>query len=224
MIMAQYLQSRIQDPIWLEPHEISFLRTRISEEEALVQTFEIRMDEFRAQISELTLQKDAKLVEIASLRNVLAPVRRVPLEILTEIFELVSEYRLWSIVSHMFIISSVCVAWRKAAHAAPRLWSTLCIDMEAHILSSDYTWVNDWFTRSQIVPLNLHLDFCMDEYDESLIQRGKKFLEYILTQLGHKVRLLHVRGHPVIFSPHPSSVALLFTALIGRIISFDLRK
>ncbi|KAE9405941.1 hypothetical protein BT96DRAFT_811593, partial [Gymnopus androsaceus JB14] len=83
------------------------------------------MDEPSANISELTRQKDAKLVEIALLRNVLAPVRRVPLEILSEIFELVSaQHRRWAsdIVSCIFGLSSVCVAWRKAAHASPRLW------------------------------------------------------------------------------------------------------
>ncbi|KAE9404442.1 hypothetical protein BT96DRAFT_417992 [Gymnopus androsaceus JB14] len=168
--MAQYLQSRIEEPICLEPNEISFLRTRISEAEALVQTFESRMDELRAQTSELTLQKDAKLVEIASLRNVLAPVRRVPMEILTEIFELVPENCLWDIVSHMFILSSVCVAWRKAAHATPRLWSTLRINIDAHFLGSDYTWVNDWFTRSQMVPVDLN--FYTDELNELRVESG----------------------------------------------------
>ncbi|KAE9405926.1 hypothetical protein BT96DRAFT_811528, partial [Gymnopus androsaceus JB14] len=125
--MAQYLQSRIEDPIWLEPNEISFLQTRISEEEALVQTLESRIDELRVQISELTCQKDAKLVEIASLRNVLAPVRRVPLEILTEIFELscIPKYGpLYDsdLVPDMFMLTSVCAAWRKASHTTPHLW------------------------------------------------------------------------------------------------------
>ncbi|KAE9405913.1 hypothetical protein BT96DRAFT_987893 [Gymnopus androsaceus JB14] len=184
--MAQYLQSRIEVPVWLEPNDISFLRTRISEAETLVQTFESRMDELRAQISELSRQKDAKLVEIASLRNVLAPVRRLPLEILSEN------------IRAGFRISPV------TAHAAPPLWSTLRIDMEAHILGSGYTWVNDWFTRSQM--------------------RGKKFLEYILTQLGHKVRLLDVVGYPSSFLPilhlSPSS----FTALIGRISLYESSK
>ncbi|KAE9404443.1 hypothetical protein BT96DRAFT_1072042 [Gymnopus androsaceus JB14] len=184
--MAQYLQSRIEDPIWLEPNDASFLRTRISEEEVLVETFESQMDELRSQISELTLQKDAKLVEIASLQNVLAPVRRVPLEILTEIFDLVTKGPQWEIVSHLFILSSVCVAWRKAAHAIPRLWSTLHIDMDTHFLGSDYTWVNGWFTHSQMVPVDLN--FYMDELNELRVESGKQFLEYILVHFAHKIR------------------------------------
>ncbi|KAE9404463.1 hypothetical protein BT96DRAFT_916811 [Gymnopus androsaceus JB14] len=169
--MAQYLQSRIKDPIWLEPNEISFLRMRISEEEALVQTFESRMDELRAQISELMRQKDAKLVEIASLRNVLAPVRRVPLEILLDIFELVLEPRQWetNTVSHLFRLSSVCVAWRKATHATPQFWSTLRISIK----DQDYTCVSDWITRCQMVPVNLYLNFYGEK---SRVERGKSTL------------------------------------------------
>ncbi|KAE9405935.1 hypothetical protein BT96DRAFT_972170 [Gymnopus androsaceus JB14] len=207
--MAQYLQSRIEDPIWLEPHEISFLRTRIFEEEALIQTFESRMDKLRAQFSELTLQKRAKLAEIASLRDVLAPVRRVPLEILSEILKL-SSYT----VSEVFTLSSVCVAWRKAAHATPRLWSKLSITLQEQYLGSDFGWVEDWITRSQTVPLDLYMNFYLEEYDESqdvLTQRGKQLLEYILTQFGNRVRLLNVAGHPSSFLPilHLSPSSLL---------------
>ncbi|KAE9389366.1 hypothetical protein BT96DRAFT_1003316 [Gymnopus androsaceus JB14] len=49
---------------------------------------EQRACDSEAQIFALTRQKYAKLVEIASFRNILPPVRRVPLEILSVIFEL----------------------------------------------------------------------------------------------------------------------------------------
>ncbi|KAE9405908.1 hypothetical protein BT96DRAFT_987889 [Gymnopus androsaceus JB14] len=178
---------------WLEPNAISFLRTRISEAETLVQTIEDRMNEPSAKIFELTRQKDAKLVEIASLRNFLAPVRRAPLEILMEIFTLFLED------------PDVCVAWRKAAHATPRLWSTLCISLEDVVLGPELIWVKDWITRCRTVPLNLYLDFHVEEYDpgsrDVFTARGKQFLEYILPQFSHKVRLLDVIGHPSLFLP-----------------------
>ena len=68
--MSQYLsQNRIEEPVWLEPTEFSFLRKRISETEAQVESLE-------AQVFELRRQIDTKLGEIASFRNVLSPVRR----------------------------------------------------------------------------------------------------------------------------------------------------
>ncbi|KAE9389033.1 hypothetical protein BT96DRAFT_774503, partial [Gymnopus androsaceus JB14] len=78
-------------------------------------------------ISELTRRKDEQLIEIASFRNILSPIRRIPLELLSEIFELscVPEDGWKSscdIVLRTFVICRVCIAWRKAAHSTPRLW------------------------------------------------------------------------------------------------------
>ncbi|KAE9395954.1 hypothetical protein BT96DRAFT_825505, partial [Gymnopus androsaceus JB14] len=120
--MAQYLnQSRIEGPIWLEPIDISFLQTRLSEAETQASALE-------KQISKLTRRRDAKLVEVASLRNVLSPIRRMPVEILSEILELsctpkdgkfTADY---DIVRYTSRLSRVCVAWRKVAHSNPRMW------------------------------------------------------------------------------------------------------
>ncbi|KAE9382690.1 hypothetical protein BT96DRAFT_772510, partial [Gymnopus androsaceus JB14] len=71
-------------------------------------------------IDECIRKKDAALVEISSLRNVLSPVRRVPLEILSEIFQLSCDP--FDASRYIFTICTVCVAWRKAAHGTPRLW------------------------------------------------------------------------------------------------------
>ena len=55
MAVTRYLaQPRIEDPIWLEPSDVSLLRTRISEAEAELQSID-------GEISE-----SAKLAEIAS--------------------------------------------------------------------------------------------------------------------------------------------------------------
>ncbi|KAE9403913.1 hypothetical protein BT96DRAFT_814310 [Gymnopus androsaceus JB14] len=81
--MSQYLsQTRIEEQIWLEPSDVSFLRKRISEAESQLESLE-------NQISELTRQRDAKLVDIVACQNVLSPIRRVPLEILAEYLVLV---------------------------------------------------------------------------------------------------------------------------------------
>lgn len=193
--MAHYLsQSRIEDPIWLEPDEISFLQT-------VAQRIEDQIEELRAQISELTRQKDAKLAEITSVRNVLAPVRRAPLEILSGIFELSCllnnkvGYNI-DLVRTLFALSGVCVAWRKAAHATPRLWCKLNISLHKHHLGSDFQWVTDWIARCQNYPLDLYLDLSVEQYELDLNKRGKAFLEYVLANFGHKIRMLDVYGQP----------------------------
>lgn len=115
--MAQYLSQRLDGPIWLDQADISFLQTRILESEAQIENIE-------AQISELMRQKDAKVVEIASVRNVLSPVRRVPLEILSDIFEFscLPEGGIFSAfhdgIFRALILTRVCTSWRIAAHAS----------------------------------------------------------------------------------------------------------
>ena len=80
--MAQYLsQACIEGLIWLEPHNISLLQTQLSEAKTDTEAL-------KKQISELTRQRAAKLVEVASLRNILSPIHWIPVEVLSEILEL----------------------------------------------------------------------------------------------------------------------------------------
>lgn len=181
----------------------------VSQAEIVVRTIKIRADGLGAQISELALQKDTKLVEITSLRNVLAPVRRLPLEILSEVFKFsrdsecswvrgVIVRRNYDLVRRTFILTSVCAAWRKAAYATPRLWSRLSISMK-HLLGSDMEWVHDWITRSQGVPLDLNLDFCTHKFPrlrDVLMSKGRQWLDHIVARFGHKIRSLEIKGHP----------------------------
>ena len=127
--MSRYLsQARIEEPIWLEPMDISILQNRVIEMEMQVGSFESQMRElesaykaqisdaesiYKARIDECIRKKDVALMEISSLRNVLSPVRRVPLEILSENYQLA--YDPFDAARYIFTICTVCVAWRKAA-------------------------------------------------------------------------------------------------------------
>ncbi|KAJ3911472.1 hypothetical protein F5877DRAFT_25545, partial [Lentinula edodes] len=64
------------------------------------------------------------------LKNVLSPVRRVPPEILSEIFEWycfsekkdVTGWRHDIVACYVPTLVRVCVAWRNTAHGTPRIW------------------------------------------------------------------------------------------------------
>ncbi|KAE9407239.1 hypothetical protein BT96DRAFT_150934 [Gymnopus androsaceus JB14] len=186
--MSQYLsQNRIEEPIWLEPIEISFLQKKISETESQVESLE-------AQISELTCQRDSKLVELASFRNIIAPIRRIPMEILSEIFELAHLpndgifHSKHDIVLYTHNFSSVCAAWRKVALATPRLWSKLCFHegYKSKPFESKAEQVKEWINRSRGLPLDVYLCF----YREA----SSSFLEQILNYC-HRIRTLDVAGY-----------------------------
>ncbi|KAE9403909.1 hypothetical protein BT96DRAFT_989891 [Gymnopus androsaceus JB14] len=183
--MSQYLsQTRIEEPIWLEADDIHFLRKRISEAETQLGSLDGQID-----------QRDAKLVDIAACRNILSPIRRVPLEILAEILVLVClpSYgwcASYDIIRYTSILSRVCVAWRKAAHNTPQLWSNLCISPSyPEFFDGQFVWLKEWVDRCQGHSLDLYLALPAPKS-----RKGQK-LSHSILHFSHKIRVLHVSGH-----------------------------
>ncbi|KAF9067666.1 hypothetical protein BDP27DRAFT_1364722 [Rhodocollybia butyracea] len=75
--MAKYLSQPRIGPIWLGKDEKSFLKAKISDTETEIKNLE-------NDNSDLTL--NSRKDELRKLKNVLSPIRRVPLDILSEIF------------------------------------------------------------------------------------------------------------------------------------------
>ncbi|KAF9058867.1 hypothetical protein BDP27DRAFT_1274442, partial [Rhodocollybia butyracea] len=135
--MAQYLSLyRLETQLSLEPSELSFLQARLVQLEAEVSSLTEEIDAHETRASHLIPRKNAKLVELDLFKNILAPIRRIPPEILGYIFELSCDpwclpQHIWKV--HLYIdeyrtsspvaISKVCVAWRQVAHMTPRIWS-----------------------------------------------------------------------------------------------------
>ncbi|KAE9391405.1 hypothetical protein BT96DRAFT_832102, partial [Gymnopus androsaceus JB14] len=121
--MAQYLsQPRIETPVWLNPVELSNIHAQISEAEAETAVL-------KAKRTSITVAIEVLRNKISSLRNVAAPIRRVPTEILSAIFEwycvnLRGSDGLFLGDTRRFrnILTSVCAAWRNAAYSTPSLW------------------------------------------------------------------------------------------------------
>ncbi|KAE9394784.1 hypothetical protein BT96DRAFT_179382 [Gymnopus androsaceus JB14] len=206
MALAQYLSKpRIEGPLWLNPVDIPFLRARLLKAET-------RLESLEAQISEV-------LDERALLRNVLAPVRRVPSEILSNIFEhsctpgtSITDEIDFDVVRSTFVLARVCVAWRKTAHATPQLWSYLRLDLrrQPHLFKGDVSWVKEWLSRGRSLPLDLDLRFqwyhTLDK--EDLAQGAAQMLESIL-DFRHRIRSCSIVGDlklclPLFRLPHSS--------------------
>ncbi|KAE9407251.1 DEAD-domain-containing protein [Gymnopus androsaceus JB14] len=155
--------------------ELSFLREQV--------------ESLEAQISELTRQRDAKLIELASFRNILSPIRRIPVEILSEIFELARLpdngifHSKHTIVSYTHNLSSVCAAWRKFALTTPQLWSKLCVNADKRIATT-VEWVKEWIDRSRGLLLDVYL-FIGSQSRQVLVQ---------ILDFRHRIRTLHVAG------------------------------
>ncbi|KAJ4481750.1 hypothetical protein C8J55DRAFT_549251 [Lentinula edodes] len=204
--IASYLfQSRIEGPVWLEPEEIALLHARRSEAE-----FEATSLSALKDANEKSLRRaDAKLSEIALIQNILSPIRRLPLEILSQIFEHVClpkyhERPDEDVINTTFALCQVCIAWRMAAYTTPAIWSKICIELDRkpETFSGDVTWVKEWLTRSRGLPLDIYL-FLIDVWHvvtQDVKDRVNECLDFILN-FHSQIRTLDLSGYPPFFIP-----------------------
>ncbi|KAJ3847309.1 hypothetical protein EV368DRAFT_7487, partial [Lentinula lateritia] len=81
------------------------------------------------EIASLDSRKDIQLALLASVKNILFPVRRVPNEVLAHIFDDVlyhpENFKKYHSMPHAIserLFSRVCVVWQRVAHTTPRFW------------------------------------------------------------------------------------------------------
>jgi len=120
------------------------------------------------------------VAEGARQQNLLAPVSRLPPELVLHIFSYVKAvvtleskhvYRInevnrrkWIMLTHIFHL------WRDIALCTPSLWSNI------HISEFDYKWANTMLQRSQHVPLNVHVRFRSTDEEVQAHQGGSIYI------------------------------------------------
>ncbi|KAJ3854787.1 hypothetical protein EV368DRAFT_80254 [Lentinula lateritia] len=208
--IASYLfQSRIEGPVWLEAEEIALLRARRSEAESEAASFSDHSGALKDANEESLRRQDAKLSEIALIQNILSPIRQLPLEILSQIFEHVClpkyhERPDEDVINTTLALCQVCIAWRMAAYTTSAIWSKICIelDQKPEMFSGDVTWVKEWLTRSKGLPLDIYLfliDVC-GVVTEDVKNRVNECLDFILN-FHSQIRTLNLSGYPPFFIP-----------------------
>ncbi|KAJ4487013.1 hypothetical protein C8J55DRAFT_506852 [Lentinula edodes] len=204
-------QSRTEEPLRFSPVEESILA-------------EGEIESLNSQIEKLTHNED-EVALLASVSDILPPAHRIPIEILSEIFELVCYpnhgrfYPQFDVVRTTTSLSQVCVVWRQVAYGTPRIWSNLCLSIPEHmsLFNAGGKWVNEWLSRSGVFPLGLYLHFPTDNsnwsdeeeletYSEykSLVQEVHYLLDQILDHrhyLVDRIRSLKLIGDPIFFTP-----------------------
>ncbi|KAJ3862300.1 hypothetical protein EV359DRAFT_83455 [Lentinula novae-zelandiae] len=207
--MAQYL-SRPQIEgfgIWLDKAEKSFLKKRIFRLENHIDGLDDQLDElkraYEARRTPLLQERAAKLYEHNSVVNLLAPIRRLSLDVLSEILEqaLFSEEDARIQVRLLCRFCRVSAAWRKAAIATPKIWSVLYFDIDRYpelVFEEDVSWIKDWIRRSRGLPLNVHMNLStelLDPVPSEWTMRAGQILEYVLEpQSRSRIRTLSLHG------------------------------
>ncbi|KAJ6501972.1 hypothetical protein C8R45DRAFT_818355 [Mycena sanguinolenta] len=135
--------------------------------ERFIEESELKLASLESQISALVALRDRERTCVATLKDLIAPIHTLPVELLPEIFEVTIHAE--SHVGDVLRISQVCSGWRQVAHSIPRLWTG---DMRINLRKSrdeeEQSYVDGlktWLSRS--APLTVPITLRVNDYTTS---------------------------------------------------------
>ncbi|KAJ7644568.1 hypothetical protein FB45DRAFT_999569 [Roridomyces roridus] len=137
-----------------DPCSPSFVRqvkARISAAESNI----ARLD---TQDPELTRLRDQELELLAALKPLIAPIRKLPVELLTEIFLLIVD-SMGDWLTHALLVSQICAHWRRVACATPQLWNReIALNLTKPRSDAYLATTKTFFERSEPLSIPVVLD------------------------------------------------------------------
>lgn len=144
---------------------------------------------------ELRLELDYTRRFIKFHRTLISPWRRLPVEIMSEIFLFtlksrnggnnIDEDEAWiDDRPGTLLLCKVCSAWRAVAIGTPALWNTLSLTAN-YVRRHPLDWVSTWLDRSRSFPVHLQLFWDNEVLPNTVFSALSKFASH----LDHTVEL-----------------------------------
>jgi hypothetical protein len=140
--------------------EVADIRRVLLDTEADLLAYDRDIDLLEAVLESRRRERQA-LEEFRKLHaSLLSPIRRLPSELLFEIFMLLATNSLRRSSSRdaTFVLGAVCRDWRKLALSAPRLWCSIYVDLDRCDSEARADMVRTWIERSGHYPLSFGLE------------------------------------------------------------------
>ncbi|KAF7336994.1 hypothetical protein MVEN_02135900 [Mycena venus] len=160
-----------------------------------------QIEEMEFALSQLKEKRASLKAPIDAHRALISPMRRVPLDVLQEIFfsclPMPSMNALIEPAEAPLLLGRICRHWRRVAYSSPMLWSSIHIpslnyDYHSHALTSKLeSVVGAWLERSATCPLSISF-FDSTNYFGSNI--GKHPLISQLLAISPRIRHLELSG------------------------------
>ncbi|KAJ8084968.1 hypothetical protein PM082_003745 [Marasmius tenuissimus] len=203
------------------PLEVADLHRIIHEPEA-------RIRELEAEISRLQSERDRLQAFVNNHRQLLSPVRRLPVEVLKEIFVQclpVEHLPITSTTEFPLLLTRICRHWKEVAITTPHLWCSIHIyipspaneidgDQFLSIIRQRHEGIERWLHRSGSVPLNI--SFSMGELSRDpteLVHEVVTDWEHANLQFSRILAEYSGRWASFTFRDLPSSVLEVFASL-----------
>ncbi|KAF7365608.1 hypothetical protein MVEN_00434300 [Mycena venus] len=135
-----------------------------SQVKTLIEASKANIARIESQIRDLERLRDRERGLIARLRMAIAPIHKLPAELLVEIFVLVQNHSTISMqyrkqrIRKLHALSQVCAYWRRVAHTTPQLWTgALGIELDKTPTADYVAGVKGWLERSAPLPIPVSL-------------------------------------------------------------------
>ncbi|KAG7451303.1 uncharacterized protein BT62DRAFT_926978 [Guyanagaster necrorhizus] len=122
----------------------------------LLKHLDFELELCRQTVQRLQNEEDSVQVSLDSQRSALSPIRRLPLEILSEIFKLClpGSYIIPKSRSAPLLLTQVCGSWRRLALSIPQLWSSISVEVTVQRCRPPLPLIELWLQRSMTQPLS----------------------------------------------------------------------
>lgn len=172
--MEQNLVALISNNVPPTDHEIQQIRHLLREGTAELAALDQDLSKTIAALADLMTLRSRRRGEVESLAAVLSPIRRIPPEILIEIFQHCMDTSIASATASIHspseapvLLGQICRSWRTISQNAPRLWDRIAFQPRSE---SQDAYFLELVARAQEFPLSITLDI------------GKMFLPFGVSQ------------------------------------------
>ncbi|KAJ3544025.1 hypothetical protein NMY22_g2930 [Coprinellus aureogranulatus] len=145
-----------------EEHPLSKNNVAPSQQEALLVREQLAQAErershLARRLAHIQADLDDQVARIESFKHILAPVRRLPLEVLGEIFLRIptSQFHPRNYQKSVARVSLVCKSWCSAARSTPQLWADVWVKMDVPGVS--YDSLMTWTSRAGSLERNVEI-------------------------------------------------------------------
>ncbi|KAF7972272.1 hypothetical protein HWV62_18604 [Athelia sp. TMB] len=135
------------------PEECTVIRDRIQQIGVDISTLDSEIERVETILERLRHKRSALQNLSNGHHNMLSPTRRLPVEILGEIFVQLQEM----LGGRSIVPAQICRHWREVAICTSRLWNCIKVSYNGGKLAADEEMVSLWLQRSGGQPLNIML-------------------------------------------------------------------
>lgn len=180
----------------LAPAQVDAVRASISTATDDVSQLESEISRIEGVLDELRRKRDDLKSYIDLHGSFLAPIAKLPTEILAEIFmqctdnwmfgPLVGAGIIFGTPPHHLdkiplLVSSVCKKWRHVALATPNLWASFALLIQPLYFENDVRLMELWLARAAQCPLSISLEYSRHHHVAQFLSDVKPLMEVFLS-------------------------------------------